>query len=156
MSYKNYIKAMELAPNCKYYTTVGGRTKEQIDKSEKLLGIKFSRQIKDFYENYGYLSFYGNEVFGIDPDDNSGFLEGNSVLYALNDRKEFNLPSEWIPIYNFQDGNMAYLDYSKLNTENEPRVIMSLFNGVKYGDIEILAEDFGDFLLQLVCENLHM
>ncbi len=114
----------------------------------------FSSQCKEFYEKYGYLSFFGNEIYGIDPEDDSGILEGNSVAYALNDRKEYNLPKEWIPIYNFDDGNMAYLDYSSLNAEKEPRVIMAFYNGEKYEITEILAEDFGDFILQLVQEQV--
>ncbi len=34
MSYTNFIKAMELAPKCKFYTTVGGKT-EEIKMAEK-------------------------------------------------------------------------------------------------------------------------
>ncbi len=119
-----------------------------------MLSVSFSSQCKEFYEKYGYLSFFGNEIYGIDPEDDSGILEGNSVAYALNDRKEYNLPKEWIPIYNFDDGNMAYLDYSSLNAEKEPRVIMAFYNGEKYEITEILAEDFGDFILQLVQEQV--
>jgi hypothetical protein len=88
----NFIKAMELAPKCKFYTTAGGKSEEEIDMSEKKLGISFSPQCKEFYKKYGYLSFFGNEIYGIDPEDDSGILEGNSVAYALNDREEYNLP----------------------------------------------------------------
>lgn len=154
MSYTNFVKAMELAPRCKFYTTAGGKTEAEIKKSETLLSVSFSSQCKEFYEKYGYLSFLGNEIFGIDPDDDSGILEGNSVAYALNDREEYNLPKEWIPIYNFDDGNMAYLDYSSLNLEKEPRVIMAFYNGNKYEIVKTLAEDMGDFILQLVEEQI--
>lgn len=154
MSYTNFVKAMELAPRCKFYTTAGGKTEAEIKKSETLLSVSFSSQCKEFYEKYGYLSFFGNEIFGIDPDDDSGILEGNSVAYALNDREEYNLPKEWIPIYNFDDGNMAYLDYSSLNLEKEPRVIMAFYNGNKYEIVKTLAEDMGDFILQLVEEQI--
>ena len=154
MSYSNYIKAMHLAPKCKFYTTVGGKTEVEIKKSEKKLNVSFSNQCREFYAKYGYLSFFGNEIFGIDPDDDSGILEGNSVAYALNDRAVYNLPKEWIPIYNFDDGNMAYLDYSCLNEEKEPRVIMAYYNGIRYEIVETLAEDFGDFIFQLVQEQI--
>ena len=30
MSYTNFIKAMELAPKCKFYTTAGGKSEEEI------------------------------------------------------------------------------------------------------------------------------
>lgn len=145
---------MELAPKCKFYTIADGIKEERIVKAEKMLDIHFSPQCRNFYERYGCLSFYGNEIFGIDPDDTSGILEGNSVAYAVNDRREYNLPLKWIPIYNFEDGNMAYLDYSSLNSENEPQVIMAFYNGGEYEIVETLAEDFGDFILQLVQEQV--
>lgn len=154
MSYTNFIKAMELAPKCKFYTTAGGKSEEEIEMSEQKLGVSFSLQCREFYEKYGYLSFLGNEIYGIDPEDDSGILEGNSVAYALNDREEYNLPKQWIPIYNFDDGNMAYLDYSSLNKEKEPSVIMAFYNGEKYEIVETVAEDFGDFILQLVQEQV--
>ncbi len=149
MSYQNYIKAMELAPKCRFYTTAGGKSQEEIERSEELLGIQFSKQCRQFYEQYGYLSFFGNEIFGIDSDDLDE-LEGNSVAYALNDRKEYGLPAKWIPIYNYEDGLMAYLDYSSLKDDGEPRVIMAGFNGSEYQIEETIAEDFGDFVLGLV------
>lgn len=154
MSYKNFRKAMELAPKCKFYTTAGGKTKEEILMSENILGLSFSPQCKEFYEMYGYLSFYGNEIYGIDPGDDSGILEGNSVAYAINDREEYGLPLEWMPIYDFDDGSMAYLDYSSLNLEKEPRVIQGIYNGESYEVIEQVADDVGDFLLELVNEQL--
>ena len=30
MSYTNFIKAMELAPKCKFYTTAGGKSEEEM------------------------------------------------------------------------------------------------------------------------------
>ena len=154
MNYQNLEKALDLAKQCKFYTIAEGKTPEEITKSEELLDIKFSKQSKSFYEKVGYLSFFGSEIFGIDPNDVSGILEGNSVAYALADRRQNNLPKEWIPIYNYGDGHMAYLDYAHLNSEKEPRVIMGTYTGIVYRQIEIIADDFGDFLLQLVEEQL--
>jgi hypothetical protein len=154
VSYQNFEKAMLLAQKCKFYTTAGGKTRGEILKSEDLLGIKFSKQCLEFYKRYGYLSFFGSEIFGIDPDDDSGILEGNSVAYALNDRKKYHLPLSWVPIYNYEDGNMAYLDFSNRNPDGEPRVIMCMHTREKYEMIEVIAEDFGDFLLQLVEQQL--
>ena len=66
MSYANFVKALELAPQCKFYTTAGGKSDEEIGASEKILGVTFSKQCKEFYKKLGYLSFFGNEIFGID------------------------------------------------------------------------------------------
>lgn len=150
MSYQDLKKAMSLAPKCRFFTTDGGKSKEDILKSEKLLEVKFSRQCTEFYEKFGYLSFFGSEVYGIDPEDDSGILAGNSVAYAIHDRKKYNLPREWIPLYDFDDGSMAYLDYASQNLKGEPRVIMCIYNGIEYEKQEVLAEDLGAFLLHLV------
>lgn len=154
MSYLDLQKALSLAPDCKFYTTAGGKTETDIAKSEQLLNIKFSKQNTEFYRKCGYLSFFGNEIFGINPNVESGVLEGNSVAFALNDRAAYNLPSAWLPIYNFDDGIMAYLDYSSLNNDNEPPVIEAIFDGEEYVVIQQIAEDLGSFILNLVEEQL--
>lgn len=64
MSYQDYREAMELAIQCGFYTTVGGRN------------------------------------------------QGGT-----------GLPGMWVPLYDFKDGCMAYLDYSALNSVGEPPVI---------------------------------
>lgn len=51
-------------------------------------------------------------------------LEGNCVAYALNDREEYGLSHSYIPIYNYGDGTMAYMDCSILNEEEEPRIVI--------------------------------
>lgn len=154
MSYQNFKQAMELAPKCEYYTTAGGKSEQEIEKAEQLLGLKFSDQCLEFYREYGYLSFFGVEIFGIDLDDDSDTLEGNSVAYALHDREEYHLPDKWVPIYDFEDGNIAFLDYGSLNSEKEPRVIMAFCDGNAYEEVDTLAEDLGEFILQLVEEQL--
>lgn len=57
MSYTNFIKAMELAPKCKFYTTAGGKNEEEIRKSEQMLNIKFSNQSIEFYKNMAIYHF---------------------------------------------------------------------------------------------------
>lgn len=155
MSYQNFKEAILTAPNCNFFTTAGGCTKEQIEKSEDILDVKFSKQAVEFYQKYGYLSFYGHEIFGIDPDDDSGELEGNSVAYTLNERTSYGLNKNWIPFYNFNDGRLAFFDYSNLNAENEPQIIMGYYDGSQYRLIDIISNDFGDFLLSLVKDCLN-
>ncbi len=153
MSYSDLQKALSLAPECEFYTTAGGKSESDIAKSEQMLGIKFSEQCLEFYRKCGYLSFFGNEIFGINPD-NLEILAGNSVAFALNDRDAYNLPSKWLPLYDFDDGDMAYLDYSSLNNDNEPPVISAFFDGEEYVVSEQIAEDLGSFILRLVEEQL--
>lgn len=57
MSYTNFVKAMELAPKCKFYMTAGGKSEEKIVMSEKKLGISFSRQCREFYKSMAICPF---------------------------------------------------------------------------------------------------
>jgi len=47
------------------------------------------------------------------------------IKATLQGRKELNLPLQWLTLYFFDDGYYGYLDYSQLNEEGEPPVIMA-------------------------------
>ena len=74
-----------------------------------------------------------------------------NCVTILNDKR---VKEEWIPTYNFDDGYMAYLDYSSLNEEAEPCVIVAGYDGSEYQVEETIAEDFGEFVLELVKEQI--
>ncbi|MCL2610521.1 MAG: SMI1/KNR4 family protein [Defluviitaleaceae bacterium] len=155
MSYINFEKALELAKKCEGYYISGGRDEELIRESEKLLNIKFSKQSKAFYKKVGYLSFFGEEIYGIYPLSNSGILAGNSVASTLHDREKYNLPENLVVVYHFGfDGLIGFLDYSQLNENGEPPVVLGFYNGEKWIIEEKLAEDLGDFILELAEEAL--
>lgn len=154
MSYKNYEKAIELARKCNGYFIGKGKSNSIICEAQDVLNIKFSKQFYNYLSKFGFLEFYGHEFYGIIKDDFSGVPEGSIVEYSLTDRKAYNLPKEWIPIYNFDDGYMAYLDHGHLSEDEEPRVIMALHTGKTYQVVETIAEDLGDFLLQQVENQL--
>lgn len=155
MSYINYKKAINLAKKCNDYYAGKGKPDKVIAEAEKLLNIKFSKQLINYLSSFGFLEFYGHEFYGIIKDDFSGLPEGNIVECTLYDREFSMLPEKWLPIFNFNDGYMGYLDYENLSSEGEPRVIMAIFNGKRYAAIDMIAEDFGDFLLQKVENQLN-
>lgn len=150
MSYDSYKKACDLLPACGDFESFGGKTCDVISQAERVLDISFSKQCKNFYEKYDYSIIYGEEIFGIKDGADSDILEGNIVAYSLYDRKMYGLPKEWIPFYNFGDFSMAYYDYATLNDEQEPRIIRASFIDGRYEIIEVLADDFGDFLCDLI------
>ena len=154
MSYQNFLRALELAKQCKFYTIKGERTNEVVAKAEELFGIKFSKQNFEFFKRLGYLSFFGNEFYGICKDDFSGEHAGCAIEATLQDRKNYKLPFAWLTLYFFDDGYYGYLDYSQLNEDCEPPVIMAIFNGKEHVVVEKIAEDLGDFLLKLVEKQL--
>ena len=154
MSYNNFQKAVELATQCKYYKVAGQQTDDLIEKVAKVYGFKLSVQHHEFFKEYGYMMFFGTEIYGIYKEVFEGIYAGNAVIATLQDREEYNLPKEWIPVYDYDDGYKAYLDYAHLNSENEPRVVLGVFTGKEYETTEIIAEDLGDFLLEIVEQQL--
>ena len=154
MSYENLEKALELAKQCEFYTAIGNKSDNVINYAEKLFGQAFSKQNYHFFKTVGYLSFFGHEFFGICKDDFSGTYTGCSIEATLADRRDYNLPKDWLTIYFFDDGYMGYLDYGQIDKNGEPPVIMATYNGEEYIVIEIVARDLGDFILELVEEQL--
>ena len=154
MSYYNFQKSMKLAPQCKYYKMAGQQTDELIEKLENVYGFRLSMQHHEFFKEYGYIMFFGTEIYGIYKDVFEGIYAGNAVIATLRDREEYNLPKKWIPLYDYDDGYKAYLDYAYLNSDNEPRVVLGIFTGQEYEMMEIISEDLGDFLLELVEQQL--
>ena len=53
MSYQNYKEAMKIAPKCRFYTTAGGKTQEEISKSEELLSVNSPNSAENFMNNTG-------------------------------------------------------------------------------------------------------
>ena len=154
MSYQNFTKAVELAKQCDGYLDGGRRPHDVITKAEALLGIKFSRQNAQYFSQFGYIDFVGHEFYGIVKNDFSGSYVGCSIEATLQDRKELKLPLKWLTLYFFDDGYYGYLDYSQLNENGEPPVIMAIYDGEKYVVTERIAEDLGDFLLDLAERQL--
>jgi len=150
MSYQNYQKALELVKQCKGYKIRGVVPNEVIVKAEELIGFKFSKQHYQYLNNIGYLYFFGHELYGIHKDDFSGSHHGNMIESTIADRNLFKLPHEWITLYFFDDGYYGYLDYSDTNNDNEPPVIMAIYNGDEYKKVKIIADDLGIFLMMCI------
>lgn len=155
MSRKNYDLAMEKAPECEDYYASEGVSEETVENAEKLLGVKFSPQLKSYLTEYDFIEFFGVELYGISKEDfSSSVLEGNIVEWALNERETNDFDPMWLPIRFEDDGGMAFLDCSQLNGEGEPPIILAEDNGDGYEFVEKLADDLGDYILELVNTQL--
>lgn len=153
MSYSNFEKAMMLTAQCKNYKSAGPQSEELLRKVETAYGFKLSRQHREYLKKYGYILFYGTELYGIYDNAFKGIYAGNAIVATLQDRKKNKLPKDWIPIYDYDDGYVAYLDYTQLNEEEEPQIIVAVYTGDEYKLIEVIATDLGDFILSLVQQS---
>lgn len=150
MSYRNYQEAVELFSKCENYCHGNGVSPEVITKAEKLLGLHFSNQLTEYLTTYGYIDFFGVELYGIvDPELSSEEIEGCMVEWALAERENNSLNPNWLPICFEDDGCMAFLDFENCNANGEPQVILAEDTGNGYEMTEEIAEDLGEYMLQL-------
>ena len=120
MAYHNYLKAMKLARECDNYCTGSGVSNDIISAAEKKVGILFSQQLKEYLTTYGYMEFFGGELYGIVKTDFSSVsVEGCLVEWTILERKN-GLNPKWLPICFEDDGNMAFLGFNDLDEDGEP------------------------------------
>lgn len=152
MSFQEYTWSCKIMEELPGYRCTGGKSYEEISKAEDTLLIHFSPQCREFYHEYGSVLFEGTEIFGIRDDPDNSVLEGNIVPYMLYDRKNYKMPTEWVPVYNYGDGTLAYFDYSQFNSEGEPPVIRAYHDSYHYHFVVLgtVAHDFGQLLQELV------
>lgn len=154
MGMKNYQKAIKVIEQNKSQCYFAGqRSENDIILAEKVLGLKFSGMYKKFLKTYGAGSIGSEEIYGISSLDFENSTVPNGIWYTLSERKEINLPANLLVIYSTGDGELYCLDYNKINEEKEPAVV-SFFPGfdLDIQKYDIIAEDFGDFLLERVTE----
>jgi hypothetical protein len=74
----------------------------------------------------------------------------NALTAALRGRAESGLCHDWIPFHDYGNSEVAYVDYTTLNADGEPRVVVGHYHPDGFQLIEVVAEDIGDFILHIV------
>mgnify|MGYP004626877799 FL=1 len=96
------------------------------------------------------MEFFGVELYGIVKTDFSSVsVEGCLVEWTILERKN-GLNPKWLPICFEDDGNTAFLDFNDLDENGEPSVILAKGTERGYEKVEKIANDFGDYVLELV------
>lgn len=72
----------------------------------------------------------------------------DAIWYTLTERNEINLPNNFLIIYDTGSDELFCLDFNKSSETKEPKVV-SFVPGIELESqtYEIIANDFGDFLL---------
>ena len=139
-------QALDMAKNQKNYFVKGQTSAEVIDKIEDKLGFKLSNQHRMFYSKVGYLSFNGYEFYGVCNDTLTGKDSFCAIETTLKERKTNNLPINWVIFSFLDDGVYAYIDYSRLNNEGEPKIITAIYNGKTYTNVDTISHEIVDFI----------
>ncbi|UOQ94879.1 SMI1/KNR4 family protein [Halobacillus shinanisalinarum] len=156
MSIETYQKAKEIIlSNEDMADFVGGRTNGLIKMAEGKLGLKFTGLYLDFLKTLGAGNFGAQEIYGILKDDFENSSVPDAIWFTLTERKETGLPNDLLVIYDTGGDELFCLDFNKLDENGEPKVV-SYVPGMKLDDqvYQVIAHDFGEFLLGLVRQEL--
>lgn len=134
---------------------VGGCTIDLINLAEEKLGLKFTGLYLDYLQTFSAGNFGAQEIYGIISADFENSSVPDTIWYTLSERKEINLPSNLLVIYDTGSDELFCLDFNQLDYKGEPKVV-SYVPGVELENqtYEIIANDFGDFLLDLVKQEI--
>lgn len=152
MSLEAYHQAKQYILNSKEKGFfVGSRAQELISLAEETLGLKFTGSYLDFLKTFGAGSFGAQEIYGIVDEDFVSSSVPDAIWFTLTERKEIDLPPNLLIIYHTGGVELFCLDFSQQDTYGEPPVVAFVpgFDNDKQR-YEVIAKDFGDFLLYLI------
>ncbi|MBO4494360.1 MAG: SMI1/KNR4 family protein [Clostridiales bacterium] len=147
MSYKDYQDVISKAKALDLLFPERSVSREDIAAVEKKLGVLFSDQMLDFYQNHGDMTIEGNDVLWLDPNDSED-VSSNLLAVTLEARRA-GLDRKLIPFFNTCDkgGNIAYLDFSRMDG-SEPLVTLAYYGPDGFVITMKTDYDFGEFLLR--------
>ena len=163
MSLANLEKAFQLMedsfPDDEKYLGQGCSL-ETIHHAEAFLNIKFPTTYKKFLKRYGYGGVGSLEIYGLTKEE---IFEGQEIpFYAspnimwtvLQYHRDFKHPLHLLIIYELGEGTKYCLDLSQMKSDECPVVVWPIFGYENNPKLEILAQDFGDFLLEMVEDRI--
>ncbi|MBF0786845.1 MULTISPECIES: SMI1/KNR4 family protein [unclassified Streptococcus] len=150
----NYEKAkLLIIENIDMMDYFGKCSNHIIELAERTLGVTYPKDYRDFIRNFGAGNFGSSEIYGVFREDflNSGVPD--SVWLTLLERKEIDFPKHLVIVYASGNGELFCFDYNQLNLNGEPTIVsfISSRNDYKY---EVVYDNFGDFLLDIVTREL--
>ena len=129
----------------------GNKSDSLITQAEEDIALRFPNTYKSFLSKFGYGGVNKLDIDGVTEYKFSGSPYGGVVWNTLEKRKYFGYPSSLIPIYNVGEGTTYCLDTSQMNEEGECPVVAWPLGGYEETPVlEIVAEDFGKFFLDMV------
>ncbi|OEH93818.1 cell wall assembly protein [Bacillus solimangrovi] len=152
----NYNKAIELIEQYNDIADfIGEQSEVIVNKAEQALGFIIPPMYRDFIKRYGAGNFGAEEIYGVTSDNFENSSVPDAIWFTITERSESNFPQHLLIIYDTGMGAWYCLDFSQATPNGEPPVV-SFFSGFKTGqqNNNIVAKDFGEFLLSLVKEEI--
>ena len=132
---------------------VGERSETLVQAAEKALGLKFPPSYRRFVLEFGAGNFAAFEVYGVIHSNFESSSVPDAVWCTLDERKLGDLPPDWVVVHHDGFGRYYCIDCKK-SPEEGPIVVYYPGYQPSHLSREIIANDFGAFFLEFVCEQL--
>ena len=92
----------------------GGASEEQIERAEKRLSLRFSKEYKEYVKEFGMISFYGTEWSGLNIDGYFNVVNMTEDEKALNEAfPEKYFAIDGVIIISNEEGKIYSIQYDK-------------------------------------------
>ena len=146
------LKIFEANPSAAFF--VGEKSPELVEKAELALGVRFPPSYREFVSKLGCGGIGSLEIYGITSDNFENARVPNGIWLTLEERRSIGLPDHLILIYSLGEGTTYALDTSQRGEDGECPVVAWPVGGSSDSRLEVIAKDFGEFLLSMVREEL--
>lgn len=126
----------------------GPKDPDLIRLAEVELGVSFPPTCRRFLRHVGCGDIAGLEVFGLIGADFVNSSVPNGIWLTLKERSDSALPPALVLISEVGDGTMVALDASRPHVDGECPVVLWRPGLPEGADLEVIATDFGQFLLR--------
>ncbi len=133
----------------------GKKSKLIIEKAEEILEVKLPKTYKFFLIEQGFGGPKDLIIYGLVDDSIENLKSSGFVWGIIEDRKSLEYPHHILRIYDIGDGSTYCLDTSQMNQDGECPVVVWPLGGYEETPVlEIVAEDFGKFFLDMVKQQI--
>ncbi|MFQ5614325.1 MAG: SMI1/KNR4 family protein [Anaerolineae bacterium] len=156
MSMQSYDEAVTILakyPEIGFFA--GPRQESLIQAAERKLGLRFPSTYRRFLLEFGAGNVGSDEILGVIHEDFDESGVPDAVWYTIRQRQQVNLPHNLVVIYEVGDGELFCLDLAMMKNNEAPIVAYQPGYPPEEQLKEIIAKDFGDFLLELVQRKIN-
>lgn len=142
-SYDTALEVIEQRPDLNEF--IGAREEEVVAAAERALNLKFPPLYRRFLRELGCGNFGSSEIYGVCTSNFENSSVPDGIWLTLEERRSANLPLHYVILAALGDGPYAVLD-TRFSYEPDQCPVKAWLGR----EMDMIASDFGEFLLQQV------
>lgn len=151
MSMEHFLRAVEIIRlNSSKGFFSGRKSANLLRRMEDLIGYPFPPTYRAFLAEFGAGNFGPVEFCGVIDENVEESCVPDGVWYTLTERREVNLPEHLFVVGETGTGELYCVRLEKSYVEDAPVVLVNPGLEPAHQEVEVVASDFGSFLLDQV------